>query len=598
MNNQKMMANKGRKSENGAALVMVVLISFLLLVASAGLLLAVATNTSNVTDSTAEQQAYNAAESGIQSAINVMRGNTPPNQLFDSTKPATDPVNRIDFKKAVARSSSNLSTDTSTTARLSRWIPYDYQPETVSDWRVSLGVPQSATYDPKSGYAFQVSIIDPDDSSGPISFFTSGTILKEYVGATNADKVIITYESASKSNLAVATGAATTDLGNIRFDVRGQGGTISERIRFLIAIQMTSPYESTKYVRGWIEPGSNGRVTQTSIGTVTVLFDSQLYSIRGSTITLSGGVGVNDMTVSPPIVGYRITPSAPNVNNGRMTINATITACEPTRLTVRSTGFGPRGAKKTLEAIIRKNFFDGMMAPATLTLIGPNAGGGFVFNPGTSNAMQYSGDDVASNFYIPPIGTVDPTNLQTVQDSVDGEPPNPFNGTVVGTPSDVSGEMPTWLQSPTKLNQTVESLRTISETSGRYYASGTLPTDGFGDNSTGRGLTFLDGNAEFTGNGGGILVCTGTLTLNGNFNFNGIIIVIGAGGITRTGGGTGILQGNVIIAPYNKNDLLAGFLPPKYDLSGGGNSGIIFNSTSVQDGLVGASNFVMGVAEK
>src|SRR5688500_17989840 len=100
MNNQKILANKERKSERGAALVMVVLISFLLLVASAGLLLVVATNTSNVTDSTAEQQAYNAAESGIQSAINVMRGNTPPNPLFDSSKPATDPANRIDFKKA------------------------------------------------------------------------------------------------------------------------------------------------------------------------------------------------------------------------------------------------------------------------------------------------------------------------------------------------------------------------------------------------------------------------------------------------------------------------------------------------------------------
>jgi hypothetical protein len=96
------------------------------------------------------------------------------------------------------------------------------------------------------------------------------------------------------------------------------------------------------------------------------------------------------------------------------------------------------------------------------------------------------------------------------------------------------------------------------------------------------------------------------LTLHGNFNFNGLIIVTGSGGIQRSGGGTGILQGNIVVAPYENNRIAdnldpsqtAQFLAPQYDLSGGGNSTIQYNSSSVANGLTAVSNFVLGVAEK
>ncbi len=60
-----------RKSERGAALITVLMISFLLLVAAAGLLIEASMNTANVTDATAEDQAYYAAESGIVSVFNI-----------------------------------------------------------------------------------------------------------------------------------------------------------------------------------------------------------------------------------------------------------------------------------------------------------------------------------------------------------------------------------------------------------------------------------------------------------------------------------------------------------------------------------------------
>src|SRR5687768_2271356 len=149
MKKEKALMTKDRKNEKGAAMVMVLMISFLLLVAGAGLLLESSMNSANVTDATAEQQAYNAAESGIQSSINVLRGNVVPNPLLDPDKAATDIANKINYRRAVTNSTSNTTGDDSTTARFSRWLTY-------STDRVTLGS--------GNDYGFSVNITDPDNT--------------------------------------------------------------------------------------------------------------------------------------------------------------------------------------------------------------------------------------------------------------------------------------------------------------------------------------------------------------------------------------------------------------------------------------------------
>ena len=79
-----------------------------------------------------------------------------------------------------------------------------------------------------------------------------------------------------------------------------------------------------------------------------------------------------------------------------------------------------------------------------------------------------------------------------------------------------------------------------------------------------------------------------------------------AGGVTRSGGGNGTIQGNMVVSPYSASYMADNvpplvsdrFLAPQYDLSGGGNSEIRYNSAAVAGGLVAVSNFVLGVAEK
>src|SRR5688500_5557493 len=170
---------KNRKNERGAALVTVMMVSFLMLVAVAGLLLEASMNTANVTDATSEEQAYYAAESGIQSVVDGLRHHPRPSPLIDPTKSPYPPLpnaheaNEIDYLKAVSRETSNqcvqtdLTTCVATSAgsypdpldrepnevRLSRWLPYNWGPvggaSAASKDRIVLGDP--ATYSPING---------------------------------------------------------------------------------------------------------------------------------------------------------------------------------------------------------------------------------------------------------------------------------------------------------------------------------------------------------------------------------------------------------------------------------------------------------------
>lgn len=580
---------------------MALLVSFLLLTASAGILLESVTNTQNVTDATAEQQAYNAAESGIQSAVNVLRGHVVPSPLIDSSKPSSHPDNKIDFVKALRLSTSNLSTDTATNPRLSRWVGYN---PSCPD-RVVIG---ATVCNAQNGYGYMLSISDPDNTGSQVSFTTTGRLFEsdaidstKKTYGTPSNNLVVKYSPNAVVDLNVSAGAASTNFGKFKVSITGTGALIPAFNRFEITILMTKPYVATRIIRGYIEtnsaPGNPPKI----------IFDAQTFTLRGSTMTLNFAWGSpsNVAIMGPPQrYGYEAT-----LLDGDNNVTGSITSPEPSRLLLKSTGFGPRGSSKRLEAIIQKDYFDGLTAPATLTLIGPTSTSSpastFLFNPGSSNVTVYSGDDVVSTDIIPPIGTTNGSNLTSVEDSISGDPPHPFNGTVIGAASNVAGEVPEWLSNPVKLDAAVRSLSTIARSSGRFFPSGVQPTT-FGNNATAQGITFCDGNCSFTGNGGGILVVTGKLTLSGAFSFNGMIVVTGQGGVVRSGGGNGTIQGNMVISPYVGSRIEDGidpaynanFLAPQYDLSGGGNSNVVYNSASVAGGLVAVSNFVLGVVEK
>ena len=614
---------QNRKGERGAAMVMALLISFLLVAASAGLILSTSMNSSNVTDLTAEQQAYSAAESGVQSVVNVLRYKCTaavspckvrPNPLLDTSKPDYHRSNTITYVRALTNVTSNGTGDTAASARLSRWINYDAS----STQRVKLGEP-SVTYDPATGNAYSVTVSDPDNTGSVVSFSTWGRFFDhDLIGSnkitygTAPNQVIITYTPNTVTNLDIANASeVSTNYGKFNIQITGTGAEIATVNRFEIGVNMTKPYNAQRIIRGFIMTNGSSWTTPPKI-----LFDSETYDIRGSLIDLELSGFTFRSTGSRPF-GYE-----GSVSTGDTVITGTMSAPEPDRLLVRSIGYGPRGARKELEAIVQSNYFSGLGAPATITMVGNQSGpnGNFLFDPGTSNAMLYSGIDQASGSenVIPPIGVTtnvpfgdeDP-NLQHVLNAVDGHIAN----NVQGVPSNVRGELPPWMLDPATLDATIHSIydtaiNTFDPTNpagtGRVFSGGTQPTT-FGDNATGSGITFCDGDCELGPiSGGGLLVVTGQLTLRGNFNFNGLIIVTGGGGILRSGGGTGMIQGNIIVSPY-ENSTIAGntnpptgadFWAPRWETDGGGNSDIRYNSNNALNSLNAISNNVLGVVEK
>ncbi len=105
---------------------------------------------------------------------------------------------------------------------------------------------------------------------------------------------------------------------------------------------------------------------------------------------------------------------------------------------------------------------------------------------------------------------------------------------------------------------------------------------------------FVDGNANLDG-GAGLLVVTGNLTLSGNPDFEGLIMVPGGGSVTRNGGGNGNIYGAMIIAKFGST---GGFQGPTFNTNGGGNSLLQFDSEAIRRALNATGRPVLGVVER
>jgi len=131
------------KGECGAALLSVLMTSTMLMVAGGALILATSMATRTAVDSTAEMQAYYSAEAGLQTTLNVLRGNVSPNAAMPSGS-------QINFYNAIKLSTSNLPSDSTGTPRLSGWLNYDYTPSGAPNPdRVTL----TSSYAPATGLA-------------------------------------------------------------------------------------------------------------------------------------------------------------------------------------------------------------------------------------------------------------------------------------------------------------------------------------------------------------------------------------------------------------------------------------------------------------
>lgn len=559
-------------NERGAALMTVIIASLLLGTACIALLSAVGLSSRNKTDALNEAKAYWAAESGLQATINYLR-NTP------------------DMTYSQALTLQGLGT-----------LP------------VSTGAVGTET-------AYTVQISDPDGAS-PYMFYTAGSFRAPVPAATPPTAVaesgpparlcipscadplaahtILTFTPVASTTVTFPV-ADNKLLGSFSVSHVNGGAPIPAGMVFRIDYRITSPRFATRTIRGQIQANANPGQD------LSLTFDSLEYELIGSLIEICSGTSFTG-TPGPDDNCGAVSLS---VGSSAVSVYANITPVEPYRLLVRSTGTAPMRAEKQLEGIIIKDLVSGFPYTAALTMLGPGASLEFEQGQGNPIYCGYDqgiepGDDVdPNNDCVPTTLPSAPSIAVSDQDGLD-EVYSDLSNPLPQPPPDILTDGPEWQHSATAMHEFITELRTRAQqgSTGSLYipdtngASSTDLPDPTGNYSEGTGLTFCEGNCTAGPiEGGGILVVNGNFTYNGNFDFRGTIIVIGS--MERLGAGSGSIIGGVIIAPYDPNNLAAGFGSPSFTTNGGGTSDIIFSGDfGGFDGTNAVTNVMVGVAEK
>jgi hypothetical protein len=293
----------------------------------------------------------------------------------------------------------------------------------------------------------------------------------------------------------------------------------------------------------------------------------------------------------------------------------TVTKCalgtyKPDRLRIRVSGYGPRDSKKNMELVVDRYTLT-YDVNATITL--PNGSGTpMPFALGDSNPTAYSGIDVSGGGSISAFA-VSNSDFTAVNNVIDGCAADgtgcKTNGPNV-TPGDpavlTSGNTPSFLQSVSKARLFLygtEGMKNAAINQGRYFsteAAAYASAAGLGASNPDGVFTFIDGDLTLgpgSPTGQGTLIVTGKLTLNGNFQWNGVIMVLG-GEVYRSGGGHGNIYGAMFIAKFAAAGAATDqFSAPTFDTSGGGTANIQYSADAVDKAKAVGGHTVKGIRE-
>lgn len=307
-----------------------------------------------------------------------------------------------------------------------------------------------------------------------------------------------------------------------------------------------------------------------------------------TTPTLSGWLNYNYTHGSESRVG--LTTNYSPINGLAYSVevsdpdNTPVASGDPARLLLRVRGYGPKGAEKHLELVVKRTSFE--YTPQCVICVRSADGGTPVnFTTGDSAAKDYSGEDRSGAATLPAFGatTAADTAIQ-IAAANKNTVTNPIAATIN------MSNLPAWLQSAGEARNFIADQKANAMGQGRYFASFS-GTSGTVDRPV---FTFVDGDCELDG-GAGLLIVTGKLLMKGNPSFKGLILVLGEGYVERDGGGAGNIYGAMFVARFNQTS--GPFLASTFITNGGGTSAVQNDSTAWGQAPNLAGPRVMGVHE-
>lgn len=317
--------------------------------------------------------------------------------------------------------------------------------------------------------------------------------------------------------------------------------------------------------------------------------------------TPPGGTYADRVGISPgynPINGiaYQISISDPD---------NTPSARVPLRLIIESTGFGPRGAQKKLYLMVTSNGLN-ITVPAPLVLRGhDDLSTNITINLGDSAAKTYSGVDAAGLEPTLPAIAISAHDAATVQAAYASKPGTVADPkfAILDLPNDPhpTGVKPPWFL---RTANDARAFLAESEALARSCAAPGSPCamrgsvvsslSGAAGTLAAPQFTVVKGDCSLD-SGAGLLIATGTLTMNGNPSFNGLILVLGTGRVIKSGGGNGDTMGSLMIARFGAT---GNFLNPSFEVNGAGTSNHQYDSRAVLNAMVMVGPNVLGIAER
>lgn len=285
---------------------------------------------------------------------------------------------------------------------------------------------------------------------------------------------------------------------------------------------------------------------------------------------------------------------------------------KPANLRIRVQGLGPKDSKKEMEIVVSRYTLD-YPVKAVVTL--PNGSGNpIAFALGGSNVTSTIGTDLDNGGDSLAAFAVSQADYNATNNVIDGCHADGTNCSGSGpnvTPGDpmvlANSNTPSFLQSVTNAREFLygtEGMMNSAINQGRYFTTGAsaiASTAGLGASNPDGVFTFVDGDLTLgPGNptGQGTLIVTGNLTLDGNFNWNGVIMVLGEGHVYRSGGGHGNIYGAMFVAKFARTGASTdAFGAPTFDTSGGGTANIQYSSTAIDKAKAVGGHAVKGVRE-
>jgi hypothetical protein len=467
--------SRKRASERGAALVTMLLTSILILGAGGALITTTMMSANNSMTSTAEMQAYYVAESGMQSALNVLRGNT---------APLVNPDDRMSFRTAIIPSISNAGNPG--VLRFAGWLPYNQPTDPNSLVPVTLGTVTG-------GYRVTIENLDPN--SHIVEFQTSATIdgsdvatpsQKTFGTVGGTDEVTIRYTgqpsttlTPDPNNFPLTLDSALGSFVIERPATSTQDDVVIPKTGFEITITQSLPWVATTYLEGTFEGDVDSAGT-----TVKVTFDKASLKADGTTyaLNLAGGTQVLDLN-------YTSSP-------GTTSIPAKVTSPDPKRLLIKSYGFGPQNAEKRLELMVNKANFEFDM-PAGVTFRGADDCTAISFDSGSSGTKVYSGIDYSG------IEPQRPAFAVSACDQADVDAGIKHHNTVIDPETGILGDdettagtvdTPSFLDNANRARAYLDSLESKAKAVGRYFVSTATNPVTINDSLNNTMYTFCDGD--------------------------------------------------------------------------------------------------------